>query len=94
MYPWVNVNLSELNYVDIKPNPSVIRESYEVTILNCVPRPAPGYHTRLKEKKVRTPWTFPISLFRDYIPDSEVLLGIIQWDRRWWQNASRRIGVA
>ena len=78
MYPYVNVDLAEVNFVDVKTNASIIKDSYEVTIQNCVPRPVAGYHHRPKAKKGRAPWSIPISLFRDYVPDTEVKRRLIK----------------
>ena len=72
MYPLVEIKLAELNYIDVKANPSVLKDNYELTIQNCVPRPMPGYHHRPKVKKGRAPWSIPISLFKDYVPDTDV----------------------
>ncbi len=74
LYPIVDVALTEVNYIDFKPNPSMVRESYEITIQNCIPRPVPGLHHRPKAKKQRPPWSIPISLFKDYTVDTEVWL--------------------
>ena len=63
-----------MNYIDIKSNPGIVKESFEITIQNCVPRPVAGYHHRPKAKKTRAQWTFPASLFKDYIIDSATLM--------------------
>ena len=72
MYPYANVSLTQMNYFDVKANPAIAKDSYEVILQNCVPRPMPGYHHRPKAKKGRAPWSIPISLFRDYIKDTDV----------------------
>jgi len=73
LYPTIDVNLNEVNYIDIKANSGIVRENYEITIQNCIPRPVPGCYNRPKAKKQRKPWSIPISLFKDYIVDTEVL---------------------
>jgi hypothetical protein len=57
----------------VKANPLIINEKYEITLQNCVPRPLAGYFRRPKAKKGRKPWSLPISLFKDYVPDTEVI---------------------
>lgn len=71
-YATTRVNLDKLNMLNVKANPYLVKETYDITIRNCVPRPTPGLFLRIKAKRARTPWTLPISLFKDYIPDSDV----------------------
>jgi hypothetical protein len=42
-------------------------------IKNCVPRPDKKY-AALKEDRPRTPWTFPISLFKEYKPENDFVV--------------------
>ena len=86
MYPYIDVSLSEVNYLEINANPNIVTTNYEITIQNCVPRPVPGCHTRPKIKKARIPWTFPISLFKSYVPDSTTLM------RRCFEEDWKRMG--
>ena len=57
---------------------TLVNDLYESTIINCVPRPVPGCHIRPKAKKARIPWSIPISLFKDYIVDNDVIFIIIK----------------
>ena len=75
LYPVLDADLQSLNIVIINANPSIVKESYDISIQNCVPRPVPGYFRRPKAKKQRKPWSFPESVFRDYVPDSDVREG-------------------
>ena len=68
----MNVNLTTANVADVKANPDIVKETYEITLQNAVPRPELGCFRRPKQKKGRAPWTFPKSLFRDYVADTEV----------------------
>ncbi len=61
--------------IQVKANSNIVRESYNISIQNCIPRPVPGAFYRPKAKKVRKPWSFPESVFRDYVPDSDALIG-------------------
>jgi hypothetical protein len=72
VYQRVVVHLDRVNSVEVKANPNIIKENYEPNLQNCVPRPEPGYFRRARVKKGRVPWSFPKSLFKDYIPDTEV----------------------
>ncbi len=68
----VDVQLSALNILHITANSSILKENYEVTLNNCVPRPEAGFFLRPKIKKGRIPWSLPRSLFKDYVPDTDV----------------------
>jgi len=70
VFPKVEVNLTEVNCFDITANPSVINQYYEITVEKCMPRPIPGLFTREIPKRTRKPWSIPISVFRNYIPDT------------------------
>ena len=72
VYSLVEVDIDQINVLQIKPNPNIVKETYEISIQNCVPRPLSGEFYRAKAKKKRRPWPFPESLFRDYVPDTEV----------------------
>ncbi|MDR3547218.1 MAG: hypothetical protein P4M11_02890 [Candidatus Pacebacteria bacterium] len=61
-----------MNVAVVPANPNIVKENYEITIQNAIPRPEPGSFMRPKQKKGRAPWLFPKSLFRDYMPDSDV----------------------
>jgi len=74
LYPFIDINLTEVNYVMNDVNTTMVNDLNEITVINCVPRPIAGYHYRLKEKKARIPWSIPISLFKDYIVDTDVNL--------------------
>jgi hypothetical protein len=72
LYPFIDVNLTEVNYMMNDVNTEILNNINEVTITNCVPRPISGYHFRPKAKKARIPWSIPISLFKDCIVDTDV----------------------
>ncbi len=74
MYPYVNVALTTVNCVIVDANPDIVKENYEIAIQNAVPRPELGCFTRPKQKKGKAPWSFPKSVFRDYVPDTDDLL--------------------
>eukprot|EP00347_Sterkiella_histriomuscorum_P017331 403349792 len=49
-------------------------ESYNISrIKNCVPRPDKKFLTT-KQERPRTPWSFPISLFKEYKPETPSLV--------------------
>jgi len=73
MYPILDVNLDIINFVDVKENNNLFKENYDLLLQNCIPRPVAGYFHRPKAKKGRKPWSIPISLFKDYAPDTDVL---------------------
>lgn len=75
LYPFVDVNLTEVNYMVNDINTGIVNDVNEVTAINCVPRPVAGFHFRPKTKKARVPWSIPISLFKDYIVDTDVRTG-------------------
>ena len=53
---------------------SSIAETYAISrIKNCVPRPDKKFLT-IKEDRPRTPWTFPVSLFKEYKPEVPALV--------------------
>ena len=54
-------------------NPSILNTRNEITIPNCFPRPISGSHYKPKLKLGKVSWSIPISLFKDYIPDTDVL---------------------
>lgn len=72
VYPPADIELKQLNYIDVKANTTIVKDNYDILLQNCVPRPWTGYIHRQKVKKGRRPWSIPISLFRDFIPDTEV----------------------
>jgi len=49
-----------------------INDHYEVLLKYCTPRKSHGTMLRGIVQRVRTPWSFPISLFKNYINDNEV----------------------
>jgi hypothetical protein len=51
----------------------VNKNNYEITIKECVPRPDKKMSIK-KENRPRTPWTFPISLFKEYRPETIALV--------------------
>lgn len=61
-----------MNYLEVKPNPHIVKENFETTLHNCRPRPCVGSYSRPKSIKEKIPWSIPISLFKDYQPDTEV----------------------
>ena len=73
LYPEVSVTLDKVNYIDVKANSNIITPEFDVTLKNCVPRPMAGLFHRDTPKRLRKQWTFPISIFKDYVPDTEVL---------------------
>lgn len=57
------------------------KDTYNVLIEHCRPRPL---FTPEQEKRPRTPWTLPISLFKDYRPEyKELLVKCFEFD---WQT--------
>lgn len=87
------MNLNELNVLEIKENPTIINDSYQITLQNCVPRPELGYFQRPKAKKGRAPWSLPKSIFKDYIADTEVILNCDKaFIRSYYKDVSRKIG--
>lgn len=90
LYPFVDVNLTEINYMMNDINTGIINDINEVTIINCIPRPVAGCHFRPKAKKARIPWSIPISLFKDYIVDTDVNLVVDV--RLCLLSVSRKIG--
>jgi NLR family CARD domain-containing protein 3 len=56
---------------------------YYLEDLSCFPRPAPKKIKGLKREK--TPWDFKKSVFRDYVPDNELILAkCFEYD---WNNS-------
>lgn len=56
---------------------------YFLEDLQCLPRPPPKKISGLKREK--TPWDFKKSVFKDYIPDNEVILSrCFEYD---WNNS-------
>lgn len=66
----VKFNITKVNYVEsqFRKEPWIKKEDggrYEIQIKNCQPRPDKRISDSVQERP-RTPWTFPISLFKDY----------------------------
>jgi len=53
---------------------ALITRTY-LTNLKCLPRPPPKEPKRLH--RVKSPWTIPKSLFKDYQPDHEVWMSFV-----------------
>jgi len=49
------------------------QDTFEVSIRNCVPRTNKKF-TKVDEERPRTPWTFPISLFKAYRPETKTIV--------------------
>jgi hypothetical protein len=76
MYPYSVVDLEKVNTVFVKQNPNLVRDTFEVFIENSFPRPVPGSFRRWRAKKGRAPWSIPISLFKDYLADTDVTFSL------------------
>ena len=72
LYPYVDADLDEVNYLFIAPNPKLLDDNFKINVENCFPRPFPECYYRPRYKRQRTPWTFPISIFKTYVIDTEV----------------------
>jgi len=88
--PFVDVNLTEINYMMNDVNTRIVNDINEITIMNCVPRPIAGFHYRPKASKARIPWSIPISLFKDYIVDTDVIFNTHY--RHCLANVLKKIG--
>lgn len=64
--------LDRINYVDSKLNVDIMTHDYKINLMDCVPRPERLTYQKPQFKRVRTPWTIPISIFKDYKYDTEV----------------------
>lgn len=60
----------------------VLDEEYQSVLERCQPRVAGTLYIRPKHKRARTPWSLPISLFKDYKIDTEVLTSSFETLRR------------
>lgn len=66
--------MQKINYVESQFHEQHVNaENYDILIKNCVPRPDKKF-TAQAEDRPRTPWTFPISLFKDYKPETPLLV--------------------
>ena len=69
-----NYSIGVMNFRFGRPRP-VLDEDYDEVNENCKPRPADKIYIRPRNRRPRTPWTFPISIFKDYVKESEEVLG-------------------
>ena len=60
LYPIIDVDIMEVNFMVNKLNTTLLSDLYESTVINCLPRPVPGCHIRPKVTKARIPWSIPI----------------------------------
>jgi len=61
------------------------KDTFDVLIKHCRPRPL--FVPPEPEKRPRTPWTLPISVFKDYRPEyQELLVKCFEFD---WQTIER-----
>lgn len=69
-----NYNILNQKHKDNNSSSALNVESFNIArIKNCVPRPDKKF-TTTKQERPRTPWTFPISLFKEYKPEVPALV--------------------
>jgi NLR family CARD domain-containing protein 3 len=66
-------SLGIMNYTSGKPK-SVIDEEYNPKNKHCFPRPPDKVYIKPRNRRPKTPWSFPISIFKDYQMETEELL--------------------
>lgn len=62
-----------MNYTTGKPKP-VLDEDYLPISKMCRPRPPDKVYVHPRNRRPKTPWSFPISIFRDYQMENEEIL--------------------
>ena len=70
----ISISLNEANIAKTNFNNSVINDHYQYMMGHCLPRTESGKFIREVPKRLRTPWSIPISLFKDYKFDSDEIL--------------------
>ena len=68
-----NYSISIMNITSGKTRP-VLDEDYHPLCKHCKPRPADKIYIRPRNRRPRTPWTFPISIFKDYLVETDEIL--------------------
>jgi hypothetical protein len=66
------VKITELNYVISKKFKKLISNKYKAKVDFCIPRMREKKEEKAKEK---AKWSFPISLFKNYKMETEVICG-------------------
>jgi hypothetical protein len=67
----LSVQQNEVNSLQLNFNAQTINDHYQYMISQCYPRYESGKFIRFTPRKVRTPWTLSISIFKDYKIDSD-----------------------
>lgn len=62
-----------MNYTSGPPE-EVLDEDYDTNCKICRPRPPDKVYVKPRNRRPRTPWSFPISIFKDYQMDNEDIL--------------------
>jgi len=70
----MDAKLPVANYISSGFNQKVINGHFQYQSVQCFPRYESGKFIRVIAKRVRTPWTFPISVFKDYKIDNEEVI--------------------
>lgn len=66
-------SIGVMNYTSGKPF-NVLDEDYTPMNKQCRPRPPDKIYIRPRNRRPRTPWSIPISLFKDYQIENEEIL--------------------
>lgn len=66
-------SIGVMNYTSGKTK-SVLDEDYRPINKDCLPRPPDKVYVRPRNRRPKTPWSIPISLFKDYVIENEELL--------------------
>ena len=78
-----NYSLSIMNVTSGKTK-TILDENYNSILRHWKPRPSDKIYIRPRNRRPRTPWTFPISIFRDYqIENDEILNKWFEFDWSW-----------
>jgi len=77
LYPdAVDVKLKYLNSITSTPNDEawLDHDHWKIKIKFCIPRPMKIPFERPPEERPNAPWTFDISIFKDYLGETESLV--------------------
>ena len=78
-----NYSISIMNWTSGKTK-SILDEYYNPNNRHCKPRPPDKVYIRPRNRRPRTPWSFPISIYKDYQMENDEILN--KWFESDWSN--------